>query len=383
MGYPGGPSVATMAPPRPKRSLKWLWITLAVVGALVILGGGGGAFALSLYGQPGAAATRLCGYLKAQNYDSAYGLFSAKFKGQYAAEQFRAGATSLDAAEGKVITCGQAQVGGSYEYSLGSSKATVIAVLMREKQGNLQGGMRLVNESGGWKVEALDTSLLGVNLGALGALDAFCAALKGQSYTAAYGLLGSTLQSALKPDDFAAQAQIHDQLDGAVTSCALDAVTPGPNSDTAAAMRVAIARSKLGAAAGTVGLAVEGGGWKVTQISTPLQGSDLEPLLTGMRFCNLVVSGAWQEAYALVSSRVQEVVTLDAFRSAQFGPPSGFKWVSCTPKLDTYKASADGGPYDSTVKLQHLSSGTSIDLTLTLFVRPFPEGWRINGWRFS
>lgn len=380
MGYPGSPSVATMAPSRQKRSLKWLWITLAIVGGLAILGGGGGIFALSLYGAPGAAATQFCSYLKAQNYDSAYGMLSTRLKGQYPADQFHTVNAQLDTAEGRVTACAQASGGGAYDYRLGGSMATVVAAITRAKQGNLQGGMHLVNESG-WKVDGLDTALLGVNLGALGTLNAFCIALKSQNYTVAYGLLGSSFQSALKQDDFVAQAQIHDTIDGVVTNCALDTVTS--SSDIAAALLVAVTRGKLSAASGAIGLAVENGGWKVTRISPQAQGSDLEPLLTGMRFCSLVVAGSWQEAYALLSSAVQQKVTLDSFKSDHFGLPGGYKYLSGTPNLDTYKASPDGGPYDSTVKVQQLSSGSTFTLTLTLFVRPFSEGWRINGWRFS
>lgn len=384
MGMPGGPSVSTMAPPRPKRSLKRLWVTLAIVGVLALLSGGGGVFAFSLYGAPGAAVSQFCGHLKGQNYDSAYTMLSARLKGQYTADQFRAATTQLDAAEGRVTACSQSSGNGAYDYRLGGNAAMVLATLTRERQGSLQGGLHLVNETGGWKVDALDTSLLGAHLGALGAINAFCAALRNQSYTVAFGLLGSALQSALKQDDFVAQAQIHDKVDGVVTTCALDAVTPASNTDTAAEVRVAVARSKLGAVTGAVSVAIENGSWKLSQISPQVQGSDLEPLLTGMRFCTFVVAGAYEQAYALLSSAVQRDITLDSFRSADyFGNPSDYKYLSCTPNLDTYKVSTAGGPYDSTVKVQRISTGSTVTFTLTLYMRPYPEGWRINGWQFN
>ncbi|HEX6122773.1 MAG TPA: hypothetical protein VFY89_06420, partial [Ktedonobacterales bacterium] len=329
------------------------------------------------------AAAQFCGNLKAQNYDSAYSMLSSKLRGQYTSAQYRAASAQLDAAEGRVTACGTASGSGSYNYSLGGSKAAVTAAITREKLGALRGGVHLVNEAGGWKVDALDTSLLGVHLGALGTLDAFCANLTGQNYTVVYGLLGSSLQSALQQDDFIAQAKIHDEVDGKVTTCTLTAVTPGSNTDTAAAVRVAITRSKLGVAAGDVALRVESGDWKVTQLETALQGSDLEPLLTGIRFCNSIVAGAWQDAYALLSSHAQQEVPLAKFKSTDyFGLPSGIKYVSCTPNLDTYKASPDGGPYDSTVKLENTATGATGEFILRLFIRPFSVGWRVNGWGF-
>src|SRR5260221_13538464 len=151
----GGPMVGTAAPAK-KRSLTWLWITLGVIAAVLVGGGGAGAFALIQYTAPAAAAGQFCGYLKTQNYDSAYGLLSANLKAKYTPELFHTGNAALDVAEGKVTECGAASGSGSYDYSLGGSKATVKAKISRETQGDLTGNLQLVNESG-WKVDSLDT----------------------------------------------------------------------------------------------------------------------------------------------------------------------------------------------------------------------------------
>ena len=50
---------------------------MLVVGLLL---GGGGFFAFTNYTAPATAAGNYCGYLKAQNYDSAYGMLSSKLK---------------------------------------------------------------------------------------------------------------------------------------------------------------------------------------------------------------------------------------------------------------------------------------------------------------
>src|SRR5579884_3140483 len=143
MGYdPDGPTVATAyAPPAApkKRSLKWLWITLAVLAALVILGGGGAVFALVQYAQPAVAAGTFCADLKAQNYTAAYSMLSAKMQAAYSSTAFAQGNAALDGAEGKVTACGAGSGSNAYNYSLGSNTASLVAVLTREKQGTLQG----------------------------------------------------------------------------------------------------------------------------------------------------------------------------------------------------------------------------------------------------
>ena len=89
---PYGQTVAAPAPPYApkKRSLKWLWITLGVVGALIIVGGGAAVFALVQYAQPASAAATFCQDLKTQNYDAAYGMLSAKLKAAYTDKAFAA-----------------------------------------------------------------------------------------------------------------------------------------------------------------------------------------------------------------------------------------------------------------------------------------------------
>src|SRR5207248_10797151 len=134
-GQPGPYSQPLQAPPaQPKRSLRWLWITLAILLVLGLLVGGGGVFAFSNYTAPAAAAGKYCGYLKAQNYDSAYNMLASKLQGQYTSEQFRQASVALDAAEGKVTACGAGSGSGAYKYTLFGNTATVQATTTREKQ---------------------------------------------------------------------------------------------------------------------------------------------------------------------------------------------------------------------------------------------------------
>src|SRR5260221_3595842 len=236
-GYPGAPSVAMMTPPR-KGPPLWLWITIGGVVTVLILGGIGAFVALSLYGAPGAAATQFCTDLKTQNYDLAYNMLSAKLQATYTSDQFHQANGVLDTAEGKVTACGAASGSGADDYSLGSDTATVGAVVTREKQGALKGALHLVSQ-GSWKVDALDTSLLGINLGALQTLNVFCAAEQSQKYDAVYDLLGPDLRAQTPKAEYAAFATIQELIDGNGTACSLTSVVSG-NTDATTTVTITV-----------------------------------------------------------------------------------------------------------------------------------------------
>lgn len=384
-GYPGVPSaaVATMAPPAAKRRgpPKWLWFVIAGVVAALVLVGGGGAFALSLYGQPAAAAVQLCGDLKAQNYDSAYALLSSRLQGQYSSTDFHQAATQLDTAEGKVTSCAQAQGANSYSFSFGSSTATVVAVLTRATQGSLQGSIHMLNQNGKWTVDALDTSLLGVNLGALGTLGAFCAAMQSQNYTTAYGLLSSAFQPATTQDQFVQAAQAHDAIDGSVSACALASVGTS-NSDTSASVTASITRAKLGARSGTVTLGVEGSAWKISSIASSMQGTDLAALLVDNAFCAAIVSNDLNAAYALTSTAFQQVITPADFAAA-FALPTGYAITGCTANDSTYQVQTTQATVDNTVKVTQTATSQSQNITMSITLVLDGGQWRIDRIHFS
>ncbi len=92
-GTPGQPSYGApgqfgqIAQPR-KRSLKGLWIALAIVVVLLALAGGGVVYALTQLAAPAEAAISFCNDLKTQSYSPAYQLLSAKLQGQFTQVQF-------------------------------------------------------------------------------------------------------------------------------------------------------------------------------------------------------------------------------------------------------------------------------------------------------
>lgn len=71
-------------PPQQKRSLKWLWITLAIIGGLIVLSCAGcfafGAFGLNIVKQvagPAFVTGEYYQYVKMQQYDKAYALLDS------------------------------------------------------------------------------------------------------------------------------------------------------------------------------------------------------------------------------------------------------------------------------------------------------------------
>jgi len=349
--YPGpvsqpfnGQQTVLTQPPAPKKSRRGLKIALTVGAIVLVLGGlrGGTAiFLLNQFEAPGAAALKFCNDLKSQSYDSAYSGLSSDLQARFSKTSFSAGVASLDTAEGKVTNCQQAQGNGVYSFSLGSSTATVGAQLTRATQGNMTGALHLKNQNGSWKVDSIDTSLLGVNIGALQASGAFCAAMQGQDYSSAYDLLDSAQQGLVSRDDFVASGKLHDEIDGSITTCALAKVPQG-NNDQITHLTIQLNRSKLGARTGDVTLKLEGSAWKLDATEAALNGTDLRPLVLGGTFCTLFAAGNYGEAYGLLSSAAQANITKSQFIAA-YQTIDGYtvKWSCGTADLTTYKVNTD------------------------------------------
>jgi hypothetical protein len=375
-GYPGYP--ATMAsrpePSGKRRSLKWLWITLAVVAVLLVGGGAAGVWALGQIGAPGVTAGQFCANLSQQSYDTAYGQFSTSLRASLSQAQFHSNAAALDTAEGKVASC---RASGNVNYTLGSSTAGVGLIVTRAKQGALTGSVHLKNESGAWKVDKLDTALLGINLGTVQAVEDYCTALKGQKYDAAYALLDSAQQSAQKQDAYTSDAKLRDQIDGTVSACALDAVATD-NTDTAASVTLSITRAKLGQNSGKLALSRSGSQWKITSMDETIQGTNLQPLAAGKKFCSLLSQAKYTDAYNSTSSRFKQATSNATFM--QLFNVSGVKWACGSANLSTYKVSGSNATYNVPLTAKEVASGTvllneNIEMVLVL------EGstWKVQG----
>lgn len=333
-------------PPVPpaKKSRRGLKIALILGAVVLVLGAVGGAaavFVINQFAAPGVAALQFCNQLKSQNYNGAYGMLSSTLQSQYTQTAFSAGVSALDTAEGKVIGCQQAQGSNTYSYSLGASTATVNAQLTRGIQGNLTGALHMKNQNGSWKVDGLDTSLLGVNIGALATSGAFCAAMQGADYATAYGMLDSAQQGLVSQADFVASGKLHDQIDGTISKCALAKVPQG-NTDQLSRLTIDLMRAKLGDRTGDVTLKLEGTAWKIDSTDAALNGTDLRPLIVGAQFCALMSAAKYTDAFALFSSTFQGTAT-----SAQFAAAAGsyqgnaVKWTCGAPDYSTYSVNGD------------------------------------------
>ncbi|HEU5349837.1 MAG TPA: hypothetical protein VFU63_14600 [Ktedonobacterales bacterium] len=369
--------------PPTKKSRRGLKIALTVAGIVLVLGAIGGGAAVFLINQiaaPGVAASQFCGDLKSQNYGSAYGRLSASLKSQYPEAMFRAGVTSLDTAEGKVISCDLAQGGNSYSYSLGANTATIGAQLTRGIQGNMTGSLHMKNENGSWKVDGIDTALLGVNIGALQIAGNYCAALQSQDYTTAYGLLDSAQQGLVSKDDFLNEAGLHDQIDGTVTKCALAKVPQG-NTDQLARLTIDLNRSKLGDRSGDVTLKSDGKAWKIDTTDAALNGTDLQPLALDKQFCTLLTTGKYGDIYGLLASGFQHAVSKAEF-VAEFSSFEGYnlKWACGKPDLATYSVSGDSAKVVQplTLSIPALGAAATSTQDFTITFTKEDDTWKIE-----
>jgi hypothetical protein len=368
-GFPGPMTAAA-----PRRSHRGLWIGLVV--ALLVLGtlGGGGVFAFSQYQVPANAAAQFCDALRNGNYLTAYEMFSSGLQAQYQQTAFTQGAQALDTLEGHVTACKQA-TGNAYSYTLFGSTATVQTVITRGTAEDLKGALRLKSEGGAWKVDGIDTALLGVNLGALQAVTGFCAAMQSKDYTTAYGFFGSSAQAQITQKTFQSNTGLWDQVDGPVSACSTQALGTG-NTDTAANVTVSLTRAKKDAVTGNVALDVEGGAWKFNTVDQAFLGSDLRPLSVGNQFCAYLAANNFKAAYGLMSTNFKAHVSLSLFQSAFVVPGITVKW-SCSPNLDSYQVSGDTATYDMTMKATDTATGQSASLVLTFEFVQEGDTWKV------
>ena len=363
-------------PRRSRRSLRRrLWLGAVISTLLLAAVAAGAVYVYARYQQPMRAANTFCSDLAAQRYTAAYGLFSSGLRQQMTLTRFSQAAQTLDTLEGRMTACHSS---GGYQYSLGGDTASVRIALTRAKQGNLSGPMRLIHERDGWKVDTLDSGLLGVSLGALDTADAFCATLQSQDYAAAYNLLGGKLRTATSEATYTAQARERAQVDGAVQSCALTGLKGGDSTATAG-FTVNMMRAKLGSLSGNVTLALTQGVWRVTSLDAALVGSDLSALDTGAAFCGDLINNDYAGAYAQLSSNAHNTVSLAQFQQ-QFAVTPVLRWSACAPDLTSYHVSGGHASYTTALKATRTDTGDSTSLVFALTFTREGSAWRLDSW---
>jgi hypothetical protein len=364
--------------PKPKKSRRGLWIGLGIAAVLLLATGGGAGFAAVQYFAPAVATGELCAALKTQNYTAGYGLLSSGLQAQFTQDQYTQASTALDKIEGTVTNCATAQGSNSYTYSLGSDTAAIQAVITRSTAGQMQGTLKLKNEHGTWKIDGLDTGLLGVNMGALLTTGAYCQALQSQNYTAAYGMLGSAVTGQMTQAVFVSQAKLHDAVDGTVSACELAGLGTG-NSDTNASLTASISRTKLGQKQGQLSLDVEGGAWKISAIGTSLQGTDLGALVVANEFCKDLKTGGYADMFTRVLSDNFKSGSDEAGVASVFdGSLDGIKYAGCSTILSTYTVSGASASVEATVTLVLVSTGETVSGPLKFELIQQANGWRLD-----
>jgi len=100
-----------------------------------------------------SALSTFCGHLRARRYSEAYATFSARLKADVGEERFTRANLDLDAADGAVRECRAA----GNRISISNSASELPLVLVRAR--TYTGTVRLIQEGGAWRIDALDPAL--------------------------------------------------------------------------------------------------------------------------------------------------------------------------------------------------------------------------------
>ncbi|MBF6591507.1 MAG: hypothetical protein IVW57_13400 [Ktedonobacterales bacterium] len=274
---PDGYPITPPPPPPPKRSRRGLWITLGVVGGLLVLCG---ALLVGLVIYAGIQAAKpitvvqmYCGDLKTANYVAAYSLFSSQYQSQLTSDQFIQASKLQDQVDGPVQSCGL-QTGNStgINFDLNNNTARFAVQMTRNK--TLTGFITLVKQGDTWRIKSIDTSLRGTDIGPLQVADRYCEALAAANYTAAYAHLASSIQSRVTEAQFQAQQQeqlalIQGQIAGCQPDLSTYAVLPD---DTTASLRTQFAvrvGTQMVTRPRTLAFVKQSNVWKIASITEP------------------------------------------------------------------------------------------------------------------
>lgn len=209
------PSHSSQAPSSPRRASRqsspdgydrrgsssqrpgWLIPVIIVALVIVVLGAVGGvvyAIGKNALQEPMNVTTTFCGDMKTQNYTDAYKLLSSGYQAHVTSQQFTQASQVHDQLDGKVKDCGLAalQNNGGFNLNLSPRNASFNAQITRNRA--YTGSVSLVNQNGSWKIDAIDDSLQGTDIGALAMSDAFCQALSKQDYAAVYAMFTPAYQ---------------------------------------------------------------------------------------------------------------------------------------------------------------------------------------------
>lgn len=381
-GYGPGPQSGWIAPgmgsapAQPQRmARRKLWMTLGIVAALLLVALGGGGYLAYQTLSPAGAVGAFCGSLKSQQYADAYNHFSSGFHQRVAAHDFERAAASLDRIEGRVSRCDTSGGSGS-GFQFGGKTATLSLDLARANGNTLSGTIRLQDE-GGWKLDAVDTSIFGANLEALAVANTYCDMLTSQNYGALYPELSAAQRKHLSAKDFTQQQQLHDTVDGTASACTLTGLGTA-NNDAAASLTVTLIRQKLGQRQDAISLDDESGVWKITEVGQQLQGTDVGGLMVGNRFCADLAHSNYSDAWNVIAGNFKAGETESQVAAIFDGSTSGIKTTGCTLDVSTYKVKGSTATVNAALDAQRLSDGATASLTVTFTYQKTNGNWLLS-----
>ena len=175
------------------------WLIPVIVAALVIVVFGGIAGVVYAIGQNALqasmdTATTFCNDLRAQKYTDAYSLLSSGYQAQITGKDFTAFNQVHDQLDGKVRQCGLAglQNNAGFNLNLNPQSASFNTQITRNR--SYTGEVSLVKQNGSWKIDSVEDSLQGSDVGGLTTGSQFCQALAAQDYAAVYAMFTPAYQ---------------------------------------------------------------------------------------------------------------------------------------------------------------------------------------------
>jgi hypothetical protein len=358
----------------PQRQTHFARLRWAVVGLLGVAAIGGGAAGIS-YLTPPLVAAGFCGSLRAHDYNAAYAQLARGVRVRYSPAVFAQAARSLEDGEGAIGSCVANPLPGAYTLNAsGADTAVVPVTLSRARSGSLSGVVPFRQENGAWRVAGLPASLLGIPLDAVVAANSYCAALQSGAYSQSYALWSDDAQSERSLADFTQQAQYAEQIDGAIASCGLAAVERDGTAQVAH-VRLKVMRQRTGEHEGEVWIAQRDGAWRIVPADAGVPGSDLGPLLAGLRFCADLEQDDFTDAYALFADTYQQRITPGQFAD-DFRPDAGAQWAGCVPDLTRYSVAADQASFPLALTALFAGGARQTETAMATFVRQ-QTVWRI------
>ena len=225
------------------------------------------------------------------------------------------------------------------------------------------------------------------------AVRAFCAALASQRYDVAYTLLAPNGRGGETAAQWAADARLHDTIDGRVTRCVATVPSGNPFSTFRDDLGIAtgalatvpldltMTRARLGPRSGTLNVWHVGNAWKIKTVPDALPGTTLGPLKTMQGFCQALAAANYAQAYSYLSARQVALEKSPAAFAQQATPPPGAKYAGCAPNYAAYtvrgSAASIALAVNFTVSTASGNSTIAVHGTATFVLER--GAWRLDG----